>query len=165
MSHLYLRRDSWRHNFNSILCYAFFRSQKLTYCCWFEQTRDKSGYMIHQLIRHLITLRFEYPTYAYDVNSDVNGKKTCAPNCSIRQTRNNSIVYDIPNRPDSSILHKACTYDAIRHHNINKHNAELRGTAPGANIPKSMFLWAKIGLLAHYPKSMFLWAKIGLLAH
>ena len=96
--------------------------------------------MIHQLKRYLITLRFEYPTYAYDVNSDVNGKKTCAPNCSIRQTRNNSIVYDIPNRPDSSILHKACTYDAIRHHNINKHNAELRGTAPGANIPKSMFL-------------------------
>ena len=74
--------------------------------------------MIHQLKRHLITLRFEYPTYAYDVNSDVNGKKTCAPNCSIRQTRNNSIVYDIPNRPDSSILHKACTYDAIRHHDI-----------------------------------------------
>jgi hypothetical protein len=100
----------------------------------------KVVYMIHQLKRHLITLRFEYPTYAYDVNSDVNGKKTCAPNCSIRQTRNNSIVYDIPNRPDSSILHKACTYDAIRHHNINKHNAELRGTAPGANIPKSMFL-------------------------
>ena len=31
--------------------------------------------MIHQLKRHLITLRFEYPTYAYDVNSDVNGKK------------------------------------------------------------------------------------------
>ena len=76
--------------------------------------------MTHQLKRHLITLRFEYPTYAYDVNSDVNGKKTCAPNCSIRQTRNNSIVYDIPNRPDSSILHKSCTYDAIRHHNINK---------------------------------------------
>ena len=23
---------------------------------------------------------------------------------------------------------------------IDKHNAELRGTAPGANIPKSMFL-------------------------
>ena len=100
----------------------------------------KLVYMIHQLKRHLITLRFEYPTYAYDVNSDVNGKKTCAPNCSIRQTRNNSIVYDIPNRPDSSILHKACTYDAVRHHNINMHNAELRGTAPGANIPKSMFL-------------------------
>ena len=55
--------------------------------------------MIHQLKRHLITLRFEYPTYAYDVNSDVNGKKICAPNCSIRQTRNNSIVYDIPNNP------------------------------------------------------------------
>ena len=100
----------------------------------------KVVYMIHQLKRHLITLRFEYPTYAYDVNSDVNGKKICAPNCSIRQTRNNSIVYDIPNRPDSSILHKTCTYDAIRHHNINKHNAELRGTAPVANIPKSMFL-------------------------
>ena len=24
--------------------------------------------------------------------------------------------------------------------NSNKHNTELRGTAPGANIPKSMFL-------------------------
>ena len=33
----------------------------------------KVVYMIHQLKRHLITLRFEYPTYAYDVNSDVNG--------------------------------------------------------------------------------------------
>ena len=32
---------------------------------------------------------------------------------------------------------------------INKHNAELRGTAPGENIPKSMFLWAKIWHLAH----------------
>ena len=31
--------------------------------------------MIHQLKRHLITLRFEYPTYAYDVNSDVTKKK------------------------------------------------------------------------------------------
>ena len=29
-----------------------------------------------------------------------------------------------------------------------KHNAELRGTTPGANIPKSMFLWAKMWLLA-----------------
>ena len=104
----------------------------------------KVVYMIHQLKRHLITLRFEYPTYAYDVNSDVNGKKICAPNCSIRQTRNNSIVYDIPNRPDSSIWQKACTYDAIRHHNINKHNAELRGTAaPGANIPKKYVFMSK----------------------
>ena len=51
-----------------------------------------------------------------------------------------AIVYKIPNRRDSSILHKACTYDAIRHHNINEHNAELRGTAPGANILKSMFM-------------------------
>ena len=79
--------------------------------------------MIHQLKRHLITLRFEYPTYAYDVNSDVNGKKTCPPKCSIRQTRNNSIVYDIPNRPDSSILHKARTYDAIRHQQAQRRAA------------------------------------------
>ena len=27
---------------------------------------------------------------------------------------------------------------------INKHNVDLRGTAPGASIPKSMFLRAKI---------------------
>jgi len=36
-----------------------------------------------------------------------------------------------------------------KQNNSNKHNTELRGTAPGANIPKSMFLWAKIWLLAH----------------
>ena len=119
--------------------------------------------MIHQLKRHLITLRFEYPTYAYDVNSDVNGKKTYAPNCSIRQTRNNSIVYDIPNRPDSSILHKACTYDAIRHHNINKHNAELRGTAPGANFRKICFyqqkqdFWPIIRKVCFYEQKQDFW--------
>ena len=28
--------------------------------------------------------------------------------------------------------------------NKNKHNAELRGTAPGAYIPKNMFLGAKM---------------------
>ena len=27
----------------------------------------------------LIRFRFVYPTYAYDVNNDVNKKKTCAP--------------------------------------------------------------------------------------
>ena len=115
--------------------------------------------MIHQLKRHLITLRFEYPTYAYDVNSDVNGKKICAPNCSIRQTRNNSIVYDIPNRPDSSILHKSCTYDAIRHHNINKHNAELRGTAPGANIPKKYVFMSKNRTFGPLSENMFFYEQ------
>ena len=40
-----------------------------------DKIETKVVYMIHQLKRHLIKLHFVHPTYAYDVDSDVNKTK------------------------------------------------------------------------------------------